>query len=374
MSGSGVRVDGVESRATRGRFVRVARSIYSAHSPWVRPLDAILVDYLDERRNPFHRDGAARAYVASRGGRDVGRILAHVWNRHRRLHGEAVGYFGFFECEDDPATAEALLGAAAAFARERGCDRLRGPFNMTAAQEIGIVTRGFEHAPAIDMVYTPAWYPQLIEGAGFQPCLRMKTWRNAEAAGIDPESLLGDAHRRLLAEGMRVRPIRARHRDADMELVRELVNGAFLGNWSFVPITREEWRLQVGALLPLLDPALVLLAEVHGVPVGVTFAVPDFNAVIRHLDGRLVHPGALRLLRRPAADDAVVILFAVRKQYQGLGVSRVLNAELIRALKRGGYRGLAITWVASENAASRAQAETLGMQPLHELAMYERRL
>jgi prevent-host-death family protein len=36
-----------------------------------------------------------------------------------------------------------LLDAAASFARERGCAVLRGPFNMTAAQEMGIVVEGF---------------------------------------------------------------------------------------------------------------------------------------------------------------------------------------------------------------------------------------
>jgi len=369
-----LRIETVASRATRRRFVEVARRIYPAESPWVRPLDAVVLDYLHPRRNPFYRDGTALACVASRGGPDVGRILAHVWSRHRRLHGEAVAYFGLFECADDAEAARALFAAAADFAREQGCDRLRGPFNMTAAQEVGIVTRGFENPPSVDMVYTPPWYPRLMEAGGFQPCLGMTTWRNPDATTLDPDSLIRDPHRRLIASGLRVRPIHSRRRDADMELVRELINAAFLGNWSFVPITREEWVLQVGTLLPLLDPALVLLAEVQGVPVGVTFAVPDFNPILRRLDGRLLHPAALRLLRRPPGDAAVVILFAVRKQYQGLGVSRVLNAELVRALARRGYRGLSITWIADRNTSSQAQAKGLGMQPLHELAMYEHAL
>jgi hypothetical protein len=68
----------------------------------------------------------------------------------------------------------------------------------------------------------------------------------------------------------------------------------------------------------------------------------------------------------------VVIFFAVRKQFQGLGVNRVLNAELVRALKQRGYQRLTVTWTAAANAASRAQSLALGMKPLHELAMYER--
>ncbi len=172
--------------------------------------------------------------------------------------------------------------------------------------------------------------------------------------------------------GMMIRPIRGNRRDEDLEHVRELVNSAFLGNWGFVPITREEWRFQVGPIAAMLDPALVLLAEVGGVPVGVTFAAPDFNRILRDMGGRMLHPAAFRLLRRPPTEAAVVILFAVRKAYQGLGVSRALNASLVRAMKEGGYSSLAITWVASENAASRAEALALGMAPLHELAMFER--
>src|SRR5262245_48922708 len=370
----GLRIEPVGSRSTRRRFADVARRIYPADSLWVRPLNAVVLDYLDTHRNPFYRDGAGQAFLAVRDEGDVGRILVHVWDRHRRLHGEAIGYFGFFECSDDPEAAGALFEAAARFARERGCDRLRGPFNMTAAQEIGVVTSGFDRAPSVDMTYTTPWYPRLLESAGFERCLGMSTWRNPEISTVDPDAMMRDSHRRLLAEGMRVRPIHARRRDADMELVRELINAAFLGNWSFVPITREEWVLQVGTLLPLLDPSLVLLAEVHGVPVGATFAVPDFNAALRRLDGRMLHPAALGLLRRPVDGMATVILFAVRKQCQGLGVSRLLNAELVRALARGGYRGLSITWIADENVSSRSQAEGMGMQPLHALAMYERGL
>jgi GNAT superfamily N-acetyltransferase len=353
----------------------VARAIYPPESPWVRPLDSTVLDYLDPRRNPFYRDGVGRAFLARRGDRAIGRILAHVWRRHHRLHGERVGYFGFFECADDREAAGALLAAAADVARGEGCEVLRGPFNMTAAQEIGIVTEGFGEAPAIDMVYTPAWYPALVEAAGFHPCFRMQTWRNDEIAALDADRLLPARHRDLQAEArLRVRPLDLRHRTRDLELVRELVNAAFLGNWGFVPITREEWELQIGPLALLLDPALILIAEVQEVPVGVTLTVPDFNHVLRRMDGRLLHPAAFSLLRRPSARAAVVILFAVRKQYQGLGISRLLNAELVRALQRGGYRSLSITWIAAENAASRAQAEALRMRRLHDLAMFERRL
>jgi hypothetical protein len=363
----------VRTRSDRHRFVRLARDLYSADSPWVRPLDSVVIDYLNQRRNPFYCDGDGMAFLVCREGKAVGRILAHVWNRHRRLHGERVGYFGFFECVDDLDAAAKLLDAAGDFAGERGCTMVRGPFNMTAAQEMGIVLDGFDAPPAADMVFTPPHYPRLFEAVGFRPCLTMRTWRNDDVVSIDPDTMLTPRHRDLYQQiGIKFRPIRSRERREDLEKIRELVNSAFLGNWGFVPITREEWDFQIGPVVPLLDPNLVLFAEVRGVPVGVTFATPDFNRLLKKMNGRLIHPSAISLLRRHPTDAAVVILFAIRKSYQGLGVSRALNAELVRALKRGGYRSLAVTWIASENHASQAQVRALGMQRLHELAMFER--
>jgi GNAT superfamily N-acetyltransferase len=370
-----ISIEPVETSRQRRQFVRLPRDVYPAGSPWVRPLDSILLDLLDVRRNPFFQGGLVQAFIVRSGTQPIGRILAHVWRRHHRLHNERAGYFGFFECIDDQSAASALLDAAANFARNAGCDVLRGPFNMTAAQEMGIMTEGFDQIPAIDMVYTPSHYPNLLSNAGLMPCLEMDTWRNQDIARVDPQTLLQSRHRELAENaGVTIRTLYARRRTADMELIRELVNSSFLGNWSFVPITREEWALQVGALIPLLDPHLIVLAEVQGVPVGVTFAAPDFNRVLQCMNGSLWHPNVLALLRRPPTKHAVVILFAVRKHYQNLGISRLLNATLIQSLHRRGYRSLAITWIASNNHASRAQAEALGMQRIHRLAMYERRL
>jgi GNAT superfamily N-acetyltransferase len=371
-----LRIQTVETAGDRRTFVRLARDLYPPGSPWVRPLDRTVLDSLHPTRNPFYRDGVGRAFLARRDGRLVGRVLAHVWRRHQRLHGECVGYFGLFECADDAEAAAALLGQAAEVARAEGCRLLRGPFNMTAAQEIGTLTAGHDRPPAIDMVYTPPWHPALLESAGFRPCLHMQTWRNEDIRALRVEEVLPPPRRAALqAAGVTARPLRARHKDEDMELVRELINAAFLGNWCFVPITRAEWEFQVGPLLPLLDGELVLLAEAHGVPVGTCFAVPDFNQLLRRLNGSLLAPAALfTLLRRRPADDALIVLIAVRKQYQGLGVIRLLNAELVRALQRRGYRGLGCTWVAADNGPSRAQMGPLGMRPWHDLAMYEREI
>jgi hypothetical protein len=164
------------------------------------------------------------------------------------------------------------------------------------------------------------------------------------------------------------------NRSDDLQNARELVNGAFLGNWNFVPITKEEWKLQVGALIPFLDPELIIIAECQGIPIGVTFAVPDYNKVLRFVNGNIFHPAILTLLKTNRLKSAVIILFAVRKQFQNMGISRMINNKLIQTLQRKKYDSLSITWIAEENISSQARAKKLGMKPLHKLAMFEKKL
>jgi GNAT superfamily N-acetyltransferase len=371
MTQSPVQLETVHDRKTLREFVRCAPPIYGHSSPWIRPLDAIIQDFLDEKKNPFFSAGSGRAFIARRGHVVAGRILVHVWERHRSLHDQPVAYFGFFECVDDDAVARALFEAARRYAREKGCSQLRGPINMTMAQEMGALVDGFSAPPSIDMVFTAPWYPRLLEANGFNTCLRASTWKNSSLSALQSDHPAPIHDPRLTDAKITFRTMNFFGRNAEMEQIRQVVNSAFLGNPGFVPITRPEWVFQLGPLLPLLDPAIVQIAESNGTMVGVSLVVPDFNEVLKRVNGRLLHPAIWRFIRPRSIRAATIILFAVRKQFQALGISRQLNLRLMDALRLHGYRSLSITWIADENSASLAQARALGMEPLHRIALYE---
>jgi len=168
------------------------REVYPPSSPWVPPLDGDLRRMLSRRRNPFFRHGEATPLLAHDArGRTVGRTLAHVYHRHNARHGERAAFFGYFECLDDADAARALIRAAAAWGAARGCTLLRGPFNMTAMQEMGILTDGFEAPPVVDETYTAPYYPRLLAAAGLHPVFPVTTFRVGDLAAADPDALLG---------------------------------------------------------------------------------------------------------------------------------------------------------------------------------------
>lgn len=253
------------------------RHVYPPSSPWVPPLDGDLRRMLDPDANPFFRHGEATPFFArDAAGVPVGRVLAHLYHRHNVRYGERAAFFGYFECRDDPATARALIDAAREFGAQHGCTALRGPFNMTAMQEMGILIDGFENPPVVDETYTPPYYPALLEAAGLMATFPVTTFRVRDLARTDPDALLTERHHALLADGrLRIRPADLKDFDREIETLRELLNDSFNDNPHFVPITQDEFRFQIGPFKRVMDPAISLVAELDGVPVAFCVTLPD---------------------------------------------------------------------------------------------------
>jgi GNAT superfamily N-acetyltransferase len=329
---------------------------------------------LDQRKNPFFRHGEAVALLAvDPDGQPVGRVLLHIYHRHTIRYAERAAFFGYFECQNDIEAARCLIEAARAFGRERGCTVLRGPFNMTAMQEMGTLIEGFDGPPAIDETYTAPYYPTLLEAAGLAPVFPHTTFRIDDLSTIDLDRLLTDRHRAWLTDTrLRVRPAEPRQYDREFETLRELLNNSFYENPHFVPITDAEFDFQIGPYKRLMDPAISLVAELDGVPCGFIVAVPNYNLLLRDMGGRMGPRQILRFLRgRSALRDACLIIMGVQRELQGQGLMRIMQVELIRALRRRGYTSLTVTWIADVNDKSLATVRALGARPLHRLTLYE---
>jgi hypothetical protein len=360
------------------RFPR--QQVYPATSPWVPPLDRDVVRLLDRHANPFFRQGDAIPLLACReDGRVVGRVLAHVYRPHNERHEERTAFFGFFECLDDAEAATALVRAAAQAAATWGCDTLRGPFNLTAMQQMGILVDGFEYAPAVDQTYTPPYYPRLLEAAALRRTFPHTTYRIDDVHAVNLDGLLGERHRILTVERrLQIRSANMMQFEQELETLRLLLNESFAELTHFVPLTADELLFQVGAYRSYLDPQLLLVAEMDGVPRGFVLAVPDFNPLLKRLNGRIEVPRVLDALPTAAGwlwrRDACLIIQGVERRLQGQGVMRVLHAQLLRNLQRRRYRSLSVTWIEDANERSGQAIRALGGRPRHHLTLYEARL
>ena len=355
----------------------VTKRVYGSATNYVPPLWSDFDRMLDPARNPLVTRGQGRLelFVALRDGAPVGRIVACMHDASNARHGTARGQFGFFDCADDAEVAAALLRAAEEWVKARGATSIAGNFNLTAMQQIGVVTEGFERTPYTDMVWSPPHIARLLEGAGYRAIFPMTTFE-MPIAELDPAKLLGPKQKAVLDDGdFTWAPITRRDFRARLEESRLILNDGFALNPMFVPPTAEEYSFQAGDMMWVIDKRISTVVHHRGRPVGAIIAIPDLNPLVKAVGGRITPGLPLRFLWHKLTNRRAVLVYqSVLREMHNNGVNGAMLARTIAALKKAGYDTLGGTWIADVNGPSLRQAEKVGARPLHRLHLFEKAL
>ena len=357
-----VSVQPVDSRARQRRFLEIPWRIYQSDPCWRPPLRLAEEELLGFRPHPFYERNRARSFLATRGGRDVGRITAIVNRGHVERYHENRGFFGFFECEDDLAAAEALFAAAGDWLAGEGMTTLRGPVDPSLNYECGLLIEGFDTPPFFMMTHARPWYAGLVEAQGFVKAEDMFAFWGEMSMLESIDSKLG-----VMVEGVKerfgvtVRPLDSRRFEEEVRMFLDIYNSSLGGTWGFVPLSDAEVRHTAKTLKYLIVPELALVAEVEGKPIGSVFCLLDYNDRIKAIGGRLFPFGFLRLLwNKRGIKRMRAISTNVIPEYQAWGVGLVLHAALVPRLYDWGMREVEFSWVLESNHLSRRTLERGG--------------
>ncbi|MEM8793966.1 MAG: GNAT family N-acetyltransferase [Pseudomonadota bacterium] len=351
-------------------FFEVPFAAYPSSEPYVSPMRSDLKRMLSSGVNPlFPSDENFTYFTAIRNGRPTGRIVVHNHAASNALYKTNQASFGFFDCEDNGEVAGALLEAASQWARARGFDMLCGNFNLTAMQQCGVQTDGFNRQGFTDMVQNPAHIPRLLEANGFEAYFPMTTFALDLASAMPTgKTLPSDASYSFA-------PIEKKSFPARMEDARLVLNDGFADNPMFVALSNEDFVFQAGEMMTILDPRLSSVLLCDNEPVGVVICIPDLNGFLRSTKSRFGLLTPFHFLRyRLNRKRAVIIFYSVARKCHGLGIMGAMLDHTLQALRNAGYRELGLTWIADINAASLRQAEKLGAKPLHRLHLFKKAL
>jgi GNAT superfamily N-acetyltransferase len=359
------------------RFIRLPFALYRNEPRWIAPLLSDIRKRLDKQDNPFFRHAEAEYFLAWREGRPVGRISAHIDHRFNEFQDNAWGLFGFFECEDDQATANALLGAAEGWLRERGRDRMVGPMDFTTNDECGLLVEGFERPPMILSSWHHPYYQALLEGDGLEKVMDLLMW-SLHISGRDKvrRAIWRMAENVESEHGIVCRPMRKRDMNAEVDRFLEVYNAAWERNWAAVPLTEEEIRHYAKDLKPILDENWAYIAERidTGEVVGAALTLPDYNQVLRHLNGRLLPLGWLKALYWRRKIDAVrVFALGVKPAYQHTGIAARFYQLHFDAAERTPQKGGEMGWILETNRPMNRAMEGMGGEIVRRYRVYERR-
>jgi GNAT superfamily N-acetyltransferase len=363
----------VRGRRDLAAFIDLPYRLLRQDPVWVAPLRRDVRAQLSKRTNPFFDHAEAQHFLARQDGRVVGRISA-IHNRlHNEVHGDRVGFFGFFECVEDVGTARALFDAAASWLEKLGLEAMRGPTSFSMNDEAGLLVDGFETPPAVLMPHNPRYYPELLEAAGFAKAKDLLVYQTT--SDRLPERLVEGV--RTLGRRYRItaRPLERRRLAEEVALVKRLYNAAWERNWGFVPLTDREIDHLAKQLKQVLVPELVAFAERDGETVGFAVALPDMNDALKANPSGGLFPGVLKVLWAAQRIKRIrVLLLGTLPEWRGKGVDALLYKTIWEEGYRKGYRWAEAGWILEDNHAMRNALVRMGFEVYKTYRLYDRRL
>ncbi len=356
-------------------FIRFPWKVYGGNPNWVPPLLSEMKFILGPE-NPFFHHAESAYFLARNNGDVVGRIAAIIDRNHINIHNEQAGFFGFFECLPDPTVAEKLLDTAAAWLKERDIEIMRGPMNPSTNDECGFLLEGFDSPPMIMMTYTPRHYLDYMERCGLTKSKDLYAYISVikDVPSVDRlEKLASTVKSRL--PGLTVRPINMKEFKKELEAFKEIYNSAWSHNWGFVPMTDEEIDSAAKRLKSLINPDLVIMAEVDGSPAGVLLTVPDYNQVLSKINGRLGPVGIIKFLwYSRKISDIHVWAMGVKEEYRKKGIEGLLYLESFKAAMKKGYERAEMSWVLEDNILMMKGCELMGGKLYKKYRIYEKNI
>lgn len=365
----------VTTEAEKKDFISFPYTHYENDTYWVPPLLIEQKKLLNTKKNPFYNNAEIALFMAERNGRPAGRIAAIIDHRYNQFHDAKTGFFGFFESIDHKTTAEFLFRVAEEWLKTRGMQDVLGPANPGMMDEIGILVEGFDKYPSILMPYHKDYYDKLIKSCGYAKEMDLLTYDvTQDSVDRDRSNRAMEIVKRRIP-GIVIRKIRLKKIYDEVKIIRKIFNSAWKNNWGFIPLSEEEFNALASDLKTIVDDDFAHIAEVDGKPIGFSVALPEYNQILRNLDGKLLPTGIFKILwNKKKINKVRTALMGVVPEYQGKGIDALLHREAIEnGLEKGIYSS-EVGWILENNVQMVRVAEKLGGVNEKRYRMYSKKL
>lgn len=365
----------VDSKSEKKKFIKFPYSHYSGDKYWVAPLLVEQIKLLDTQKNPFFKNAEIALFNAFHNDTPAGRIAAVIDHRYNDYHNSKTGMFGFFECINNQSTADLLFKVAEGWLQDRGIENVIGPTNPGLMDVIGILVDGFDKYPAILMPYNKSYYDELIINAGYQKEVDLFAYDvNQDSVDRDRANRAMEIVKKRLP-GIKIRKINLKKIQEEVKIIREIFNASWKNNWGFIPLSTEEFEALAKDLKAIVDDNFAHIAEIDGTPVAFSVALPDYNQILRNMNGRLLPFGIFKILRNKSNIDGIrTALMGVKPEYQGKGIDVLLHREAIENGLKNDVYSSEVGWILESNTQMVRVAEKIGGTLEKTYRMYTKKL
>ncbi|MFZ5822003.1 MAG: hypothetical protein ACOYYJ_19105 [Chloroflexota bacterium] len=342
-----VSIQPVQTEADKRAFYKFAFRVYKDDPVWAPHLWPQRKEYLDKKA-AFFTYGEGDFWLAKDGNEVVGTIGTAIDHSRNRAMNWKIACFGFFEVLPGRFdVAQAMWDFACAWAHERGMMELVGPYSFSSSEGQGFLVTGFEQPVSVMLAHNPPYYPEFAERYGFRKS-ELGDWvaYRYDFSQVDynpenaPEVLTKIAERARKRHGENVIRIpKMKDWDAEVDRLHTVYNKSLAVLPEFSPMERAEFRAQALGLKAIIDPDLVLIAEVDGKAVGFALGLPNITEALKSANGLQRPWDYIRLVQaRKHITSASFKILAIDPDYWGYGLEAAMMLEMGKQMLRKGYR------------------------------------
>ncbi len=366
-------------------FCKIPRLIYKGHKGFAPCLDAERWTLFAAKLNPHYGLVDSQAWIARRDGAPVGRIFAQIYKNGITPVGASPAQFGCLDSIEDEAVVGALVETAEAWLRERGAQKIHGPFSPSVNSECGMLVEGFDATPMIFMPWNPPYLPALLESRGYHKARDLISYRY-DVKPEDRSDKAGIIARPEWRDRLKIRTIDLKTIAKEAEVIVDIFNDAWSENWGFVPFTYDEFMSTADGMKLIMPPDGGFIVELDGVAQAFGVVLPNLHEVTADLDGKLFPLGLPKLLlrlRNHVYNSGRLALFGIRRALHRKAAGGAVILAFIEEMRRRsrGYdiRHVEFGWVLEDNMGMRRPIELSGakidkVHRIYEKDLYEKDL
>jgi GNAT superfamily N-acetyltransferase len=359
----------VVDRSHKKEFLKVPKILYARDQYWVCPLDKEIEDIFEPRSNAYFKNGDARRWILkSDQGHLIGRVAAFYNVKKAMANRHPTGGIGFFEVVEDQEAAFLLFDTAIAWLKSKNMQAADAPINFGENESHwGLLVEGFTH-PGYGMPYNKPYYQDYFEAYGFRNYYEQYSYhKNVASVTEFPARFMKIADWVAKKPGYSFRHAEFDKIDRYVADMVEVYNSA----WSvfksdYTPMDPEKIRGAFEEAKFILDEELIWFAYHDGRPIAFFVIFPDFNQILKKMNGRLHLINKIRLiyhLKRHTMTRMRALIAGVNPKYQNIGIESVIFKKLYEVFRRKTYyQELELSWVGDFNPKMISIYEALGAQ------------
>ena len=330
----------VTTKAQLRQFINYPLKLYKNHPYYVPALMSDEIETLDPERNPAFEYCKARYWMAYKRNEVVGRIAGIINYKHISKWQQPYLRFGWFDFVDDRNVSRALISVVEKWAKECQLKAVHGPLGFTNLDHEGMLIKGFDELGTMATIYNYPYYPTHLDKLGYIKDSDYVEYELKVPEKIDPR--LSRAAEIVLRRNKLTFP-RFTNKHKMLKFAPQifgLINSEYAHLYGVTLLSEKQIEHYTEAYFGFLRPDFVpIILDEKNEIVAFGVVIPSLSKALQKCRGNLFPLGWYHLLHALRKNDrADLYLIAVKKSYQGLGLSIVLMDHVAKVFNMQGIR------------------------------------